>query len=217
MFCGTVSTRFIRVRDAAMTNDFYLSLSKAEMCGRRLSPVSLRNILKSQRDFLCWAEENQYAVPAVGKKELRAYHVVLCNKISLKTGKPLSPETVNAAFHAVSTLFALFFKIGVIEKNPCHALKLTLPEHSGVKRRPLTRKEIFQFFDRIDITRLSGLKDRTMFELIYSSGLRVSEAAALKTSDIDFQNRRCLFTEKAVMSVSFLFRNMPKSFLCFIR
>ncbi|MDR1230640.1 MAG: tyrosine-type recombinase/integrase [Spirochaetaceae bacterium] len=179
-----------------MTNDFYLSLSKAEMCGRRLSLVSQRNMLKSQRDFLCWTEENHYAVPEVGKKELRDYHAFLCNKISLKTGRALSPETVNAAFHAVSALFALFFKIGVIEKNPCYSLKLTLPERSGPRRRPLTRKEIFQFFERIDTTRLSGLKDRTMFELIYSSGLRVSEAAALKTSDIDFQNRQMLIHGK---------------------
>jgi site-specific recombinase XerD len=179
-----------------MTNDFYLSLSKTEMCGRRLSPVSQRNMLKAQRDFLCWAEENHHAIPAVERKELRVYHAFLCNKISLKTGRPLSPETINAAFHAVSALFGLFFKIGIIEKNPCYALKLTLPEHSGPRRRPLTRKEIFQFFERIDTTKLSGLKDRTMFELIYSSGLRVSEAAALKTSDIDFQNRQMLIHGK---------------------
>jgi integrase/recombinase XerC len=153
-------------------------------------------MLKSQRDFLCWAEEQHYAVPAIGKKELRGYHALLCSKISQKTGRVLSPESVNVAFHAVSALFVLFFKIGVIEKNPCYSLKLTLPERSGPRRRPLTRKEISQFFAQIDITKLSGLKDRTMFELIYSSGLRVSEAAALKTSDIDFENRQMLIHGK---------------------
>jgi site-specific recombinase XerD len=179
-----------------MTSDFYLSLSKSEMCGRRLSPVSQRNIIKAQRDFLSWVEEHDHAVNTIGKKELRDYHAFLCGKISFKTGRPLSPETVNAAFHAVSALFSLFYKTGLIENNPCFSLKLTLPEYAGPRRRPLTRKEIAQFFSRIDTTRLSGVKDRAMFELIYSSGLRVSEAAALKTGDIDFANRLMLIHGK---------------------
>jgi site-specific recombinase XerD len=153
-------------------------------------------MIRAQRDFLCWAEERHYTVLAIGKKELRGYHAFLCGKVSLKTGRPLSPEAVNAAFHAVSTLFALFFKIGVIEENPCFSLNLTLPECAGPKRRPLTRKEIALFFSRIDVAKLSGLKDRAMFELMYSSGLRVSEAAALKTSDIDFRSRQMLIHGK---------------------
>jgi site-specific recombinase XerD len=153
-------------------------------------------MIKAQRDFLCWLEEHNYTVNTIGKKELRDYHAFLCGKISLKTRRLLSPETVNAAFHAVSALFSLFYKTGLIEKNPCFSLNLTLPEHTGPRRRPLTRKEIAQFFSRIDTTRLSGVKDRAMFELIYSSGLRVSEAAALKTSDIDFANRLMLIHGK---------------------
>ncbi|MDR1469893.1 MAG: tyrosine-type recombinase/integrase [Spirochaetaceae bacterium] len=178
------------------TPDFYLSLSHAEMCGRRLSPGFRRNMIRAQRDFLVWAEENHYPITAIGKKELRSYHALLCDKVSLKTGRPLSAEAVNTAFHAVSTLFALFFKVGVIEEDPCLSLRLTLPEHTGPKRRPLTRKEISHFFSRIDVTRLSGLKDRALFELMYSSGLRVSEAAALKTGEIDFQNRQMLIHGK---------------------
>jgi site-specific recombinase XerD len=178
------------------TRDFYLSLSQAEMCGRRLSPGFSRSMIRSQRDFLVWTEENRYPITAIGKKELRRYHTVLCDKISQKTGRPLSAEAVNTAFYAVSTLFALFFKAGLIEKNPCVSLKLTLPERAGPKRRPLTRKEISRFFSRIDTTRLSGLKDRALFELMYSSGLRVSEAASLKTGDIDFRNRQMLIHGK---------------------
>jgi integrase/recombinase XerC len=196
MFCGGVLICFILVRAAAMTDSFYLTLSKAEMCGRRLSQVSQRNMIKAQRDFLRWADESHYTVSVVGKKELREYHALLCNKISLKTGQLLAPETVNAAFHAVSALFSLLFKDGVIDKNPCFSLNLTLPERSGRKRWPLSRKEISQFFARINTKRFSGLKDRAMFELIYSSGLRVSEAAALKTSDIDFPNRQMLIHGK---------------------
>jgi site-specific recombinase XerD len=175
-----------------MTIEVYLALSQADMCGRRLSPVSRRNTFRAQRDFLRWTAENGYAVPAIGRKELRVYHAALCAAVSPKTGKPFSAATVNAAFHAVSALFSLLCKAGLITKNPCSTLRLTLPEQTGPKRRPLTRKEIAQFFSRLDVTRFSGLRDRALFELMYSSGLRVSEAAALKVRDIDFDKRQML-------------------------
>jgi integrase/recombinase XerC len=179
-----------------MKNELYLALSRSEMSGRRLSPVSQRNAIKAQRDFLRWAETHNYEIYAVGKKELRDYHAFLCAQISAKTGRPRSAATINAAFHAVTGLFTLFHKTGIVKNNPCSTLRLTLPGHAGPQRRPLTRKEVTQFFRKLDTTRLPGLKDGALFELIYSSGLRVSEAAALKRSDIDFENRQMLIHGK---------------------
>jgi integrase/recombinase XerC len=74
-------------------------------------------------------------------------------------------------------------------ENPAHGLKLDIPLPGTWRRRPLTREEITRFLENLNPDTLQGLKDRTLFELIYSSGLRVAEVAALAVGDIDFDRR----------------------------
>jgi site-specific recombinase XerD len=67
------------------------------------------------------------------------------------------------------------------------------------------------------VTTAVGLRDRALFELIYSSGLRVSEAAALKVSDIDFERRlmvvRGKFDRDRMVPVSEVARDFLQRFL----
>lgn len=46
-----------------------------------------------------------------------------------------------------------------------------------------------EFLDSIDISVEPGLRDRAIFELMYSSGLRISEVWKLNVSDMDFAQR----------------------------
>lgn len=73
---------------------------------------------------------------------------------------------------------------GILSANPFVLVKL-----GSVRRQVpefLFYDELDALFDSIDIETAAGLRDRAMFELIYACGLRVSEAAALKISDLDF-------------------------------
>jgi integrase/recombinase XerD len=58
-----------------------------------------------------------------------------------------------------------------------------------VRRRELTEAEMQRFLDELDTTTAQGLRDRALFELVYAAGLRVSEVAGLKVSDVDFGRR----------------------------
>ena len=49
----------------------------------------------------------------------------------------------------------------------------------------LKTDEVDELLSSIDVSTVLGLRDRTMFEAIYSCGLRVSEAVGLKMSDYD--------------------------------
>ena len=95
----------------------------------------------------------------------------------------------NERFQAVRLVYSCLYRSGAIGENPCHGLSLELPEPKVWKRRPLSRDEITRFLEAIDVSTAVGLRDRALFELIYSSGLRVAEAAALKVGDIDFERR----------------------------
>ncbi len=52
----------------------------------------------------------------------------------------------------------------------------------------LSYDQISQLFEQPDTTTYLGLRDRTMMELFYSSGLRVSELVALDRQDFDYSN-----------------------------
>lgn len=126
---------------------------------------------------------------AIGRKELIRYHAYLVARKSKKTGEPLAADTINARFRAVAMLFSVLYRSGAIHENPAHGLHLELPRPALWKRRALTQEEITRFLESIDPGTTQGLRDRTLFELIYSSALRVAEASALRVSDIDFARR----------------------------
>ena len=167
-----------------------LRLVSEELSGRRYAEHSKTTVLRSVQDFYRWASRRGTSdVRTFGKKELGAYFAWLCKQPSKRTGEALRPGTVNERFQAVRLVYSCLYRSGAIGENPCHGLRLELPEPKAWKRRPLTRDEITTFLESIDTGNAVGLRDRALFELIYSSGLRVAEAAALKVGDIDFERR----------------------------
>ena len=52
-----------------------------------------------------------------------------------------------------------------------------------------TREEMNRFLDSIDITSPDGRRNRAIFELMYSSGLRIAEVVKLDLADIDLNER----------------------------
>ncbi|GHT77036.1 hypothetical protein FACS1894130_00120 [Spirochaetia bacterium] len=190
-----------------------LELSREDMQGRRLNLNYQKEVLRTQEASLSWCAARDYALETIGKKELLEYHALLCAGRSKKNGEPLSATTINDRFKAVTAIFSLLYREEVLRENPAQNLKAELPERKGLKRRPLTREEIDRFLERLDTTSPVGLRDRTLFELIYSSGLRVSEAAQLKVQDIDFENRemrvRGKFNKDRIVPVS----KVAKAFL----
>lgn len=83
-----------------------------------------------------------------------------------------------------TTCVALKFYIGRVLKRPWNLP--TFPRvmrHRKRRSRPLTRAEICELLDRTRSRRY-----RLLFAVIYGSGLRVSEACALKIADVDFHS-----------------------------
>src|SRR5262249_57944464 len=76
---------------------------------------------------------------------------------------------------------------GIIERDPSEALALRrieryLPE-------TLNELQVEQFLEKVDTKALHGLRDRAMIELLYASGLRISELANARLEDFNFYKR----------------------------
>lgn len=81
--------------------------------------------------------------------------------------------------------FYLFLEKERLLKEPL--LEIDTPK--GIKRLPisLSIEEVEDLLESPDITKDDGLRNKAMLELMYSSGLRVSELLNLKISDIKFE------------------------------
>ena len=91
----------------------------------------------------------------------------------------------------------MLYRSEALNENPAHALGLRLPgEQRAYKRRPLSREEITTFLEGIPVNDNRGLRNRAFFELVYSSGLRMSEAINLEVRNVDLQQRELVVRGK---------------------
>lgn len=73
-----------------------------------------------------------------------------------------------------------------LDSNPTE--KIETPEVARTIPDYLTQNEIDELFKNIKEDNLYELRDKCIFELLYSSGLRISEACNLKMTDVDLEN-----------------------------
>ena len=75
---------------------------------------------------------------------------------------------------------------GKIESDPTE--RLVAPKHWQNIPKFLNREEIDRLLSAPDIAKPSGVRDRAMLELLYATGLRVSELCAVRTADLQFES-----------------------------
>ncbi len=83
---------------------------------------------------------------------------------------------------------------GLIPNNPSELLET--PKLSQKLPEVLDNQEIERMLEAIDLSTKSGQRDRAILELLYSSGLRVSELTSLKINDILFDEDLIIVTGK---------------------
>lgn len=172
-------------------------LVENEILGNKYSVHYKAELEKNVQDFFNWCiKRSKRDLRTITKKDLLNYHKKLEETKSKKDGEPLKANTINSRFHAVTLIFQLLYQTGLIEENPCQNLDLKIPDRQFFKRRPFTVDEINTFLEKIDVSTKRGLKDRTIFELMYSSGLRCCEIVNLKIGDIDFNQREMIVRGK---------------------
>ena len=98
----------------------------------------------------------------------------------------LNGSTINKAKSAIRSFCIYLQKENVRSDNPAELVQAggrghRLPEVFDVDK-------IETVLEAIDTDKKNGIRDRALFELIYSSGLRISEASDLKYSSIFFND-----------------------------
>lgn len=93
--------------------------------------------------------------------------------------------TIARKLSALRSFFHVLVKRGVIEENP--AGTILTPKQDKTIPAYLSVDEMFRLLDSIHTSRLLDLRNRAIFETLYSCGIRVSELVGLNTGDVDYR------------------------------
>ena len=97
--------------------------------------------------------------------------------------KDFSSRTIARRQSSVRGLFRFLLTEGQIETDPTE--HLSSPKQWAKIPKFLNREQIEKLITSPDTTKPSGLRDKAMFELLYATGIRVSELVNLRTSNLD--------------------------------
>lgn len=99
--------------------------------------------------------------------------------------KAVKPSTLNRCLASLRGFFSYLHFSKLREDNP---LEITeSPKNNRNLPDVLTVEEIDAIIDQIDLSSPQGERNRTMLELLYGCGLRVSELIQLRLSDLFFE------------------------------
>lgn len=97
-----------------------------------------------------------------------------------------SPTTISRNLASVRCFYKFLIFRGLTEDNPAKAIKLEKTE----KKLPqvLTGEEIELLLAQPDVTEPKGCRDKAMLEVLYATGIRVSELINLNIKDVNLRS-----------------------------
>jgi site-specific recombinase XerD len=153
-----------------------LALLDADLRRRDAAARTRRAYGVDLRQFAHWASAQGLEVESVGPKAVRRY-------IAHLSEDGAAPTTTARKLAALRALFGSQREHGRIGENPADLV--STPRRSSHLPRVLSARETAQLLDGIGGGSPLELRDRALFELAYSCGLRAEELVSLKRTDVD--------------------------------
>ena len=162
---------------------------------RNVSEHTLRNYASDLNQFL---DHLAPAPPQTGKRSpvdlARIDHITIREWLSTLHTAQKKKSSVARKLAALRTFFQFAVREGLLELNPAKLvstprLEKKLPQHLSIE-------EAIKFIETPDVETDLGKRDRAMLELMYATGVRVSELTKMGLADIDFKNRLIRVTGK---------------------
>ncbi|MBS7221364.1 MAG: site-specific tyrosine recombinase XerD [Clostridiales bacterium] len=97
--------------------------------------------------------------------------------------KNKAPSTVSRNAASIRAFYSYLDKIKAVDENPAEGLETPKVE----KKIPaiLSTNEVEMLLEQPDLSETKGLRDKAMLEVMYATGIRVSELISLKVADVN--------------------------------
>lgn len=145
--------------------------------------INARQRLRYWRNYLA---EHGLTDPAAVTPQIVAGYQAWLFECRSRFHRPLTIKTQIGLLNGLQVFYRYLYATGQIAVNPAAVLHLPR-EPQRLPGTILTAKEMKKLLRQPDTSTVLGFRDRTMYELLYSTGLRITEAIRLRCSDVDFQ------------------------------
>lgn len=152
---------------------------------RNCSKLTIRDYRHYLRIFSEWLSPIGKSITDLDLQTVRKYRVYLANRVD---DKGLTLKRVTQNYYVIALRSFLKFLI----KNDYKVLepsKIDLPKTESRSLKFLEKEQVDRLVTCIDTSKEEGLRDRAIFELLFSTGLRVSELVKLNQGQINIERR----------------------------
>ena len=141
---------------------------------KHASVNTVASYMRDLHQFAAYLQERNLEIEDVDRDVIGDYMTALQEK-----GK--SAATVSRCLASLKSFFAFAVSEGALDANPVFNIRVEKAE----KKLPqiLTGKEVELLLDQPKCTDLKGFRDKAMLELLYATGIRVSELINLDVGD----------------------------------
>lgn len=181
-----------------LPTDFYRYL----LSEKGVSANTIRAYRGDVKDFLAFLEKNDYG--EVDHRAIRAYVAEIYGG--------LKKSSLSRKISSVKVFFKFLKKKGHISENP--AVLIKNPRIEKHLPKFYTVDEMFHFLDSLPEESWINLRNRAIFELIYSTGMRAQEALDLNVEDVHLEGLWALVKGKGGKERVLPFGDKARDALC---
>lgn len=165
--------------DSALISEFQTYLAEE----KRASKNTISSYIRDITQFSAYLGSKGPDASNIAKRDIERYVDWLT-----KNGK--STATVSRSMASLKCFFTYMVMTGKISENPVSHIETV----KTVKKLPqiLTNREVELLLDQPDCTDMKGYRDKAMLEMLYATGMRVSELISLDKDDVNLST--CLVT-----------------------
>lgn len=165
--------------------------SSEDLLAAYVNELRVRNYGESSREqaqhvlprFFGFLKERRVSdIRAVAEEHVVAWAKHL-ESLTNRHGAPLSPHTRRSYLVLLQRFFRFLDRRGLVLANPM--LDVAMPQVSKLPRVVLSHSQAQRLIEAPSPFTPVGKRDRALLELLYGTGLRVSECARLELRDVD--------------------------------
>jgi integrase/recombinase XerD len=144
---------------------------------RGLADNTIQSYSRDLNRFFQYLEEHALSPLRLSQDQIMEYVVLI--------GSGLSARSVARNISTIKTFFRFLSAEGTIKNNPARLLET--PRIARRLPKILNQGEVDRLISQPDSSKARGQRDRAMLEILYATGLRVSELVGLKVLSVNLE------------------------------
>jgi integrase/recombinase XerD len=153
--------------------DAFLNFIRVE---KGLAANTLESYSRDLAAFARFLDRRGRPLARTGREDVREFLAALYDR-------GLSPRTVARHLVSVRNFYRFLVREGRLKEDP--TAEVDSPSTGRSLPKHLSSEEVEKLLAHPDTSTPAGLRDKAMFELLYATGMRVSELVSLSTGDLE--------------------------------